>query len=1048
MRRRTWTIAALLFGSGFCALVYQIAWLREFRLIFGASTAASAAVLAIFIGGLGLGGWLLGPRADRHPRPLLFYAQLEIVVAVTAAISPFLLALARSAYFASGGTMTLGPVAGTAGRLALSALVLAVPTLAMGGTLPAAARAATRASDDRRQDLAALYALNTLGAVAGCGVATFALLEIYGTRSTLWLAALLNLLVAMTARSLERRWAGETPAAAGPPDAEPAGWHTAPPAPAGFVLTASASVGFAFFLMEMVWYRLLAPLLGGSVFTFGLVLAVALVGIGSGGLLYAVTSRDRAATLAGFAATCLLEAIAVAGTFALGDRLAVMALVLLPLRAGGFAVSVLGWTLVTAVAVLPPAIVAGYQFPMLIALLGRGRAALGRQIGRAYAANTSGAIVGSLAGGFGLLPWLSAPGAWRLVAVLLLALGAAAAVLSARRTGWAKLAPHAAGAALALLLAASAGPTSVWRHGGIGAGRVPDDALNSVNQLRNWQNSMKQWIAWDGDGVESSVAVALDATGYAFLVNGRSDGAARGDAGTQVMLGLIGALRSPDAKTALVVGLGTGSSAGWLAAVPGIGRVDVVELEPLVIRVARESTPVNHDALNNPKMRVITGDAREVLLTTREQYDIIASEPSNPFRAGIASLFTREFYEAASARLTDSGVIAQWVQGYEIDAPTLRTIYATLASVFPQVEAWQTHRGDLVLLGSKRPGPYSARALAARIAGEPFRSALAHVWRATDVNALLAHYVAADGIARQFLALPATTINTDDRNTVEFGFARAVGVPRALMVPELRRLAAAAGFSRPPLSDDEGVDWAAVETARVSYDASEGFFDDLPAAGPPGETARQQALVRYYRSNDVHGARAAWAQQPGDPRDLIEVRMLAGIEAESGSDLALPWIERIRAHEPGEADAILATLRFRQGRFAEAAEALIASFVRFRADPWPTQAAMQKALAFVEPIAAREPSAARALFDALGEPFVVGALNNPRLIAASELSRRLDFGALCAASTTALEPYPPWNEYYLTLRRDCYEAARHPRLDTARRELAEFLRHEPAALGR
>src|SRR3954454_7401128 len=131
MRSRTWTVAALLFGSGFCALVYQIAWLREFRLIFGASTAASAAVLAIFIGGLGLGGWLLGPRADRHPRPLLFYSQLEAIVAVSAAVSPFLLELARSAYYASGGTLTLGFTIGTIARLALSALVLGVPTLAM-----------------------------------------------------------------------------------------------------------------------------------------------------------------------------------------------------------------------------------------------------------------------------------------------------------------------------------------------------------------------------------------------------------------------------------------------------------------------------------------------------------------------------------------------------------------------------------------------------------------------------------------------------------------------------------------------------------------------------------------------------------------------------------------------------------------------------------------------------------------------------------------------------------------------------------------------------
>jgi len=154
----------LLFGSGFCALVYQVAWLRDFRLIFGASTAASAAVLAIFIGGLGAGGLLLGPRADRHARPLVFYSYLESIVALSAAATPLLLAVARSIYLASGGSARLGGATATFIRLALSVIVLGVPTVAIGGTLPAAARAATRAIDARRRDVAALYALNTLGA--------------------------------------------------------------------------------------------------------------------------------------------------------------------------------------------------------------------------------------------------------------------------------------------------------------------------------------------------------------------------------------------------------------------------------------------------------------------------------------------------------------------------------------------------------------------------------------------------------------------------------------------------------------------------------------------------------------------------------------------------------------------------------------------------------------------------------------------------------------------------------------------------------------------
>jgi predicted membrane-bound spermidine synthase len=440
-RNRTWLIAALLAGSGFCALVFQVAWLREFRLIFGASTAASAAVLAIFIGGLGVGGFLLGPRADRQDQPLRFYATLEAIVAISAALAAAVLRRPRALSFQRGST-SLGAFVATAGRLILSAIVLAVPTVAMGGTLPAAARAATRDTDTRRQDVAALYALNTLGAVVGCIVATFWMLEAVGTHATIWIAAACNLLVAGAA------WFVRLPAPSfveGKPDATSA-QHQAPgtaalstqafqhpapgtsTAPAWFLLFASGAVGFAFFLMELVWYRMLSPLLGGSVFTFGLVLAVALAGIGLGGLLYALVAGDKPASMSGFATICLLEGAAVAATFAAGDRLAVLAMALQPLEVAGFPAHIAGWTIVTALIVLPPALIAGYQFPQLIALFGQGRSRVGEQVGLAYAANTIGAIAGSLAGGFGLLPWLSAPGAWQLTAVLLLVLGAVAAV--------------------------------------------------------------------------------------------------------------------------------------------------------------------------------------------------------------------------------------------------------------------------------------------------------------------------------------------------------------------------------------------------------------------------------------------------------------------------------------------------------------------------------------------------------------------------------------------------------------------------------------------
>ena len=1043
-RHGTWRVAALLFASGFCALVYQIGWVREFRLIFGASTAASAAVLAIFIGGLGLGGIVLGPRADRHPQPLRLYAILEGIVAASAAASPLLLSLVRQLYIVAGGTPRLGVAGGTIARLVLSALVLAIPTFAMGGTLPAAARTVTLQNDARRRDVAALYGLNTFGAVTGCLLATFFMLETFGTRDTLWLAACLNGIVAVVAN----KFASVIPT---PESSEPVVTESSAPdggtadavAPVNFVLTASAVVGFAFFLMELVWYRMLGPILGGSVFTFGLILAVALVGIAAGGMLYARAGANRPATLGAFAGTCLLEAAAIAGAYAIGDRFAMLALVLTPLRLTGFAAQVFGWTIVTAAVVLPTAFISGYQFPMLIALFGRGRDRLGRQIGLAYAANTVGAIVGSLAGGFGLLPWLSAPGAWRLVAVCLVALGLAAAWLDARRTArLAFLRPLALTAATVALLTAT-GPTAVWRHSAIGAGRASIASFGTSNQLREWERALRRLLVWDGDGVETSVALTRTASGYAFIVNGKSDGAAVGDAATQVMLGLLGAMLHPKPERSLVIGLGTGSTAGWLGVVPTMQKVDVVELEPLILDVARACETVNQHVLDNPKVHVTIGDAREWLLVTPERYDVIASEPSNPFRAGVASLFTREYYQAASDRLTADGMFIQWLQAYEVDAPTVRTVYATLASVFPHVETWQTALGDLAIVAAKHPLQYRTSDLEARASTEPYKTALRVAWRAVSLDGMLAHYIGGDPLARA-AATSRAPVNEDDRNVVEFGFARSVG--RTLnLTKEIREFARTSGASRASFVEDRPVDWDAVQGALMNFYAGGGAGADVvvEVEGSPDERARRSALLAYYGAANTAGARDAWHRQPLEPRELNELVMMAAVESQAASDAAPGLIERLRTYSPGEADTLLAALRIHQKRDEDAVAALEAAFATFRADPWSQTQVKGQALSLAQSLAMRTPALAKRLAAALDKPFAAGAQEETRLTTLANVTHSTGFAETCQKPIGAFEPHTPWETGFLTLRRDCYAATSDPRLAVAERELNEYAAAEP-----
>jgi spermidine synthase len=1045
MNARVWKIAPLLFGSGFCALVYQTAWQRELRLIFGASTAASAAVLAIFMGGLGLGGALLGARVDRDKRPLAFYANLELLIALSAAVTPLLVGLVRTVYVALGGTVSLGLGVGSLVRLLLATLVLAVPTLLMGGTLPAAARAAETPEDVRRRALAVLYGLNTLGAVAGAAASTFLLFEVFGTRTTLWLASLLNVLVALVARSVARGLPeqGEVlPVPASAPGLADAGAAPLPPRP--FVLAAAALVGFAFFLMEMVWYRMMSPLLGGSTFTFGLILMVALAGIGLGGAAYAAWGQTRPATLRGFALTCVLEALLLVIPFALGDRVAVLASMIRPLSVFGFGGLVLSWSVVAALVVFPAAFVSGVQFPLLLALLGRGGEHVGRQVGLAYAWNTVGSIVGSLAGGFGLLPLLTAPGVWRLVGGVLVLLGLVAAGLALRqeRGPHPALLPSLLAAALTALLLTAEGPTSVWRHGGIGAGRGRV-SMASTQELHDSTSQLWRSLMWEADGVESSVGIRAS-DGLAFFVNGKSDGNSVGDASTQVMGGLIGALAHPNPRRALVIGLGTGSTAGWLGAVPEMERVDVVEIEPAIVEVARRCADVNEHVLDNPKVSIFFDDAREVLLSSHQSYDIIFSEPSNPYRAGIASLFSREFYQAARRRLAPGGIFLQWVQSYEVDSRTVRSIYATLSSEFGAVETWQTQSGDLILMATEATLLHDLELMRARVSQEPYRRALPSVWLTAELEGFLSHFIAGPALALRLSEGQEALINTDDLSYVEFAFARSVGLARSGFSPVmLRQLGIDLGAERLEVARGTA-DWQRVEELRmiVTPEWPLPRRADLNA----GALQARRALYETYGRKQFPEALKLWREGSWQPRDPLESRLVGELLVLQGDEAALPVLTGLEATRPFDARHLRAQWLLRQGRHAEATQSLESAFSVLHQEPWSSSSLFDQTLPMSESIARKDAALGQRLWDMLARPFSNNRGEDSRRQLRLMLASQLGFSQRCVEAFAPYEPHASWTQSFLEMRVRCYVETHHELEDKALSDLARFLAMEPPPL--
>ena len=1029
------SVGLLLFGSGACALIYQTVWLRQFRLVFGSSTAATAAVLAIFLGGLGAGGLLLGRYADRFPRPLLLYGGLELTIAVWSALTPLLLLGVEKLYFSLGGSLNLGMVTATLVRLVLAALVLAPATLLMGGTLPAATGAVETSGDTRRTRFAVVYGLNTLGAVAGTLLSTFLLLETFGNRYTLWLACLANALIALIAIMIGR----PRPAAVVSQPDEVV--EESSRAPVLFVCIAAGIVGFVFMMLELIWYRVLAPLLGGSTFTFGLILAVALLGIGVGSGLYLVGKRDRASSVRIFALTCAVEALLAIVPFAIGDPIAIVAALLRSLRSIGFEGLVASWAAITLFVVFPAALLSGIQFPVLVSLLGRGKRDVGEHVGLAYASNTAGSFIGSVATGFGLFPLLTVLGAWRAAVVMLAVLAVVAAILAAtRREPMGATAAAVLIAIIAATLAATPGPSPMWRHSPIGAGRV-DMARWGKNEVRDFVHFRRRSISWEADGLESSVALSSE-DGHALMVNGKSDGHARIDAGTQVMSGMLGAMLHPRPRRLLVVGLGTGSTGGWLAKLPDLDRVDIVEIEPAIVDAVPHFAAVNQSVHRNPKAHIIIGDAREVLLSEGDQYDVIASEPSNPYRAGVASLFTSDFYRNVRRRLAPGGLFLQWMQAYEIDLDTLRTVYASYLDVFPNVTTWQTQRGDLILIGSNGEIPFDVERMKKILEIEPYKSALQKTWRVDDVEGILAHYICGTPTAK--LLARGARLNTDDKTVIEFGFARTVGESDRFSLADLK-IAVATRAEREPVVLKGVVDpWlvAARRQSMVTAVAESPLYE--PVMAP--EMRMRLDAHRFYADGRYRDVLLAWERQQRGPSDSAEVLTFAEALADVGSEQALPFIHLLRFDHPIEADVLTARLRYRQQKFEEAADLLEKAFIAYRTDPWPLTVVMRRALTMALDLARADASGAtaRRFYEVVRRPFVVGLLQEARLDAVLRFGQMSDpkpCGDRAIEALRGYEPNVPWEKDVLSYRADCYRRRGVPLAAQAERDWKEYQEH-------
>ncbi len=719
MRQRFLPLLAVLFiGSGCAALIYEIVWLQSLQLVIGSSAVSLGVLLATFMGGMCLGSLLLPRLVSVRRHPLRVYALIELGIGAAGIAILWAVPYVDQLYV----THVRPGLPSILMRAIVCATCLLPPTLLMGATLPAIARW-VEATPQGVAWLGFFYGSNIAGAVFGCLLAGFYLLRVHDAAVATYVAAALNLTVASIALLSAVQTSHGTSSMPALPQAPPLANEDARPTRARIVYVVIALSGLTALGAEVVWTRNLSLLLGGTVYTFSIILAVFLVGLGIGSSIGSVISRHsaRPRIALGVCQLLLMGAIAWAA-YALAKSL--------PFWPIDPSLSRSPWLnfqldlVRCAWAVLPGAILWGASFPLALASavcrvgcahhlpshveepVGTAHPTAtadepGRLVGGVYAANTVGAILGALGFSMILIPWLGTRGSQRVmialaaVNVLLLL---AAAVWTQRKslpsyllTFFASLAVSAS--AVPLMWSVPALPPGLIAYGRYLASRTTlGEAL------------------YTGEGMNSTVAVTiLDDNTVSFHVCGKVEASTEpADMRLQRMLGHLSALLHPKPRSILVVGCGAGVTAGAFTRHPDVERIVLCEIEPLIPKVAADFFgKENYNILRDPRVEVVYDDARHYIRTTREKFDVITSDPIHPWIKGSAALYTKEYFELCRQHLNPGGIVSQWVPLYESVPDVVKSEMATFFAAFPYGTIWSNDINgegyDVVLLGQAEP---------------------------------------------------------------------------------------------------------------------------------------------------------------------------------------------------------------------------------------------------------------------------------------------------------------------------------------------------------
>src|SRR5688572_25193074 len=707
-------VLLLLFvGSGCAALIYEIVWFQMLELFVGSSSVSIGLLLGTFMGGMCLGSFLLPRYISPAHHPLKVYAFLEVAIGVIGLVLLFVLPLVGYVYTAWGGY----GVSGYLLRGIVASICLLPPTLAMGATLPAVARW-VQTTPSGVSWLGFFYAGNIAGAVMGTLLAGFYLLRVFDMSTATYVAVAINFAVG----GLGLLVAANTPASADGGDSGPNPQSLFPDhevrssgsSDRSLVYVAIALSGFCALAAQVIWTRILSLLFGASTYTFSLILAVFLIGLGIGSSLGSIIAKTVERPRVALGWCQLLNVGAMAWS-------AYMLMESLPYWPINTSISTSIWynfqlDFVRAFwAVLPGPILWGASFPLALSAVAKRGQDPGRLVGGVYAANTVGAIAGSVVASLILVYWFGSQRAQQVLMIvsgvsglLLLAPAELSSTASRRPLPW--LAP-------ALLVIALGVAAFLIRT----VPQIPGILVAYGRYAATWVGQEGD-IFYVGEGLSSSVAVSRFG---GSIMNYHNAGKVQAssqpqDMRLQRMLGHFTTLVPKTPKKVLVIGCGAGATAGAVSIDQKVESLIIAEIEPLVPRVVSEYFGEhNFNVVRNPKTHVVIDDARHYLLTTDETFDAITSDPLDPWVKGAATLYTKEFFELAKSKLNPDGTVTLFVQLYESTPEAVKSEIGTFFEVFPNGVIWgNTHQGrgyDTVLMGTVDPPHFNVDEWEARL---------------------------------------------------------------------------------------------------------------------------------------------------------------------------------------------------------------------------------------------------------------------------------------------------------------------------------------------